>query len=150
MKILNIKDVIELLNELPLPSDVNVRRKVFSLISELESEQKIQDKLRDSYLTKELYELESSKIEVIKKYRNDFGDLKIYDITISSSDVNAINSEISVYTNNKIYTDWLSYQKYIETEYVLKSDRLNINETTEEMFDGLSEDKISLLLSIIK
>lgn len=129
MKILNIKEVIEFLTNLKLPSDVHVRRKIFSLLSELETEQKLQ---------------------VIKKYEDESGDIKIYDIPISSSNVNALNKEISIYTSNPIYKDWMRYQDYLSTEYNWKSDLLNIDETTEEMFDGLTETEISFLMSLIK
>lgn len=148
MKIKDIDVIIHTLEKIKMPSNPIVRHKLFSILSELKSEKSIQDDMKKSYITEDVIRIETGKYELIKSLHSDSGKIAVGEFKVD--DVSPIEKYITLHNKHPDMVAFDSYNTYLLSEYFLKSELLNIDETSDEMFLNLSDEEISHLMSIIK
>lgn len=149
MKLKNIKPTISAMMRLSLPSSPLIRTQIFRILSELEQEQQIIEKLETSYKNAEFAENERQKYEFVKTFEAQDG-VPIFDLKISTTHISEVVAGINRYNNQTSYKLYELFLEYIETQYFLKSELLNIDDLRDDTFDGLTSEEIELLMGIIK
>lgn len=149
MKLKDIKQTIVVLSKLNLPSSPIIRTRIFRILSELEQEQQILEKLEASYKTNEFMENETRKYQFVKTYETTNG-IPIFDLKVRPDSISEVVAGINKYNNHDSYKQHESFLEHLETPYFLKSELLNIDDLRDDTFDGLTSEEIELLMEIIK
>jgi hypothetical protein len=148
MDIKDIASVISVLEKIKMPKDPTVRHKIFSIISELKSEKVIQDEIKKSYITPEIIRMETEKRILLESLNCEHGKIIIGEYKLVS--LTPVEELIRRNDNHPDMVALNLYNNYTSSEYKLKCQGINIDETDDEMFLDLSEEEISHLMSIIK
>lgn len=148
MKISDIESVISVLGKIKKPTSPIVRHKIFSIISELQEEKKIQEDIKKSYITNEVIRIETEKQDLIKSLHSDDGSIIVGEYKLKS--LYLVNEFIKKHENHPDMLALVKFSSYLSTQYTLKTDRINIDETEDEMFSDINDDDISILMLVIK
>lgn len=149
MKLKNIKQTIEILKKLNLPSSPIIRTRVFRILTELEQEQAIITKLDESYKTEDFISNEQKKYDFVKQFENCNGIL-VFGIKVPPDKITDVVKGIESFNSTEVYKQYQEYVTYLETQYFITADLLNIDELSDNIFVGLSSEDVELLMEIIK
>ena len=149
MKLKNIEQTIKTIKNMKLPSSPIIRTKVFRILFELESEQVIISKLIESYKTTEFIENEKQKYLFAKQHSTTDG-VQVFDIKVSPKDIQVVVDGINKFNRHSSYKEFQECEKYLESTYFIKSELLNIDELSDDVFNNLNAEEIELLMEIIK
>lgn len=147
MKIKDIDAVILVLEKIKKPSSPIIRRKVFSILAALKKEQSIQEEMKKSYVTDAVKSIEQQKYDFIKRLHKDDGKISIGEFRVD--DMAVIKVKIDELEAHADYQALKLYNSYMDENYPIR-EFININETDDEMFQGLTEEEISHLMLIIE
>lgn len=131
-----------------MPSNPHVRHKIFSILFELKIEKQIQDDIKKSYITDSVTMIEKQKYDFVKSLHCDDGKYDVGEFRVN--DIYLVESTVKKLETHPEYIAFKKYTKYLNEDFVIKTQLLNIDETDDEMFDNLTELEISHLMSIIK
>lgn len=149
MKLKDIENVINVLKKISMPISPKSRYTIFKLIEELETEHKIYDSVKKSYITEEFISLEQRKYDFVKSFESTSG-IDIFGIKVDNSNVNVVVSYLEELSNAPVYKAYLEFLEFSNEPFFQKTRLLNIDELSDDVFDTLTPDEVELLMLVIK
>ena len=149
MKLKDIETVLNILKKISMPISPKSRYTIFKLIEELETEHKIYNSVKKSYITDEFISLEQKKYEFVKSFESNIG-VDIFGIKVDKAKVNMVVSHLEELSNTSAYKAYLEFVEFSNEPFFQKTRLLNIDELSDDVFDTLTPEEIEMLMLVIK
>lgn len=149
MRLKDIENVLNVLKKISMSISPKSRYTIFKIIEELETEQKIYDSVKKSYLTEEFVSLEQRKYDFVKSFESNTG-VDIFGIKVDNSNVNMVVSHLEELSNTTVYKAYLEFLEFSNEPFFQKTRLLNIDELSDDVFDTLTPDEVESLMLVIK
>ena len=149
MKLKDIESVLNVLKKISMPISPKSRYTIFKLIEELETEQKLYDSVKKSYITDEFILLEQKKYEFVKSFESTTG-VEIFGIKVDKTNLDNVVKQLETLSDTPIYKAYVEFVEFSNEPFFQKTRLLNIDELSDDVFDTLTPDEVELLMLVIK